>query len=390
MKILHVISSFPPAYAYGGALKTAYEISRHLVNRGHEVTVYTTDVLDSWSRFKYEKNPIWLDGIKICYFRNINNGLAYKNFPIAPNMAVALDKNVKKFDLIHLHEYRSFQAYVTWKYAKKYDIPYLIQPHGSTVNLMGKSLMKKLFDKLIGFNILKDASKIIALTEVEALNISRFNIDKKNIEIIPNGIDVSKFPKFHQKGQFRKKHNISNNESVILFLGRLHKIKGIDLLLKSFAGLSGNLKLVIAGPDGGYLSTIKKIIEKLDISEKVLLVGPLYGSEKYSAYNDSDIFVLPSVYETFPNTVLEACAFGLPIIITENCGIANIVNNNIGIVVNYDSIQLKNAIIKILENKRLRNVFMENGKKMIRNQFNWNKILNQLEEIYESNRLNLL
>ena len=176
MRILQVISSFPPAFAFGGAPKVAYELSKELVKRGHEVTVFTTDAFDSKSRYKYEKNPLWLDGIEVYHFRNLNNNLAYKNFPIACDMLSALNKNVESFDLIHLHEYRSFQAYFIYKYAKKYNIPYLIQPHGSAISLMDKFSMKKLFDKFIGNKIMEGASKIVALTEFEARTIRRASL----------------------------------------------------------------------------------------------------------------------------------------------------------------------------------------------------------------------
>ena len=121
MRILQVISSFPPAFAYGGPAIGAYNVSKELVKRGHEVTVYTTDVQDKNSRYKFEKNPIWLDGIEVYHFKNISNSLA-SNFHIscAPGMALELKKSAKKFDIIHCHEYRSFEATFAKHYSKKF------------------------------------------------------------------------------------------------------------------------------------------------------------------------------------------------------------------------------------------------------------------------------
>ena len=119
MKILQVISSFPPAYSYGGPLKVAFNISKELVKNGHDVTVYTTDVYDSKSRLQYETNPEIMEGVKVYRFRNISNALSRKNFSCAPSMFFFLKNNIKDFDIIHLHEFRSFQAIFVYHYAKK-------------------------------------------------------------------------------------------------------------------------------------------------------------------------------------------------------------------------------------------------------------------------------
>ncbi|WP_281774504.1 glycosyltransferase [Methanobacterium formicicum] len=385
MRILQVISSFPPAYSYGGALKTAYEISKQLVIDGHNVTVYTTDVYDENSRIDFEENPIIVDGMEVYRFRNISNKLAYKNFPIAPSMAKSLKKNMHKFDIIHLHEYRSFQAILIHYYSKRNNIPYLIQPHGSTINIMGMSKLKNLFDITIGHKILKDASKVIALNERECNIIKKFNVNPSDIKIIPNGISLSEFSNLPDKGNFRLKYGIKKHENLILYLGRIHKIKGIDLLVRTFAKLvNDNIILVIVGPDGGYLQEIKKIVEEFGIKDKVIFTGPLYGSKKLEAYIDADLYVLPSIYETFPSTVLEACACGTPVIVTDNCGISNIVNQNLGFKVRYDEISLKVAIQTMLNNNKIRLNAVNNAKNLLKTRFNWIKIVKELENIYFS------
>ncbi|GAI33437.1 unnamed protein product, partial [marine sediment metagenome] len=81
--------------------------------------------------------------------------------------------------------------------------------------------------------------------------------------------------------------------------------------------------LVFVGPDDGYLPALKKLVKELMIEEKVLFTGPLFGKEKLEAYVDADVYVLPSSYEIFGLTVLEACACGTPVVVTEACGLAN-------------------------------------------------------------------
>ena len=126
---------------------------------------------------------------------------------------------------------------------------------------------------------------------------------------------------------------------MILFLGRLHPIKGVDLLIRAFETVSkeiDNCMLVIAGPDDGSLSESKKLTKKFNFCKRVLFTGSNIWSRKLSADVDADVYVLPSLYESFSNTVLEAWARGTPVIVTESCAISTAVRDA-GIVVKRDS-----------------------------------------------------
>ncbi|GAJ22860.1 unnamed protein product, partial [marine sediment metagenome] len=169
---------------------------------------------------------------------------------------------------------------------------------------------------------------------------------------------------------------LGDDQRIILFLGRIHKIKGLDLLAKAFADLPkplDNIKLVIVGPDDGYLSSLKKLVTDLGINDKVLFTGPLYGQEKLKAYVDADVYVLPSFYEIFGITVLEALACGTPVIVTNRCGIADAINGQAGLVVPYDKEQLQHALLHLLGDDKMRSQFSEKGKSLVREKFNWEK-----------------
>jgi len=222
---------------------------------------------------------------------------------------------------------------------------------------------------------------------MEAEQYKSMGVSENKIEIVPNGIDPSEFESLPQRGDFRRKWGINDNQKIILYLARIYKIKGPDLLARSFAELSkeiDNVKLVIAGPDDGYLTSLKKLVADLEISDKVLFTGPLYGEEKLRAYVDADVYVLPSVYETFPVAVLEACACGVPVIVTDRCGIADIVNNKVGYMVEYNKDQLKSAMIKVLNDEGLRRRFGEEGKRLVRDQFSWDVVVAKVENIYRN------
>jgi len=376
MRILQVIHYFSPLHG-GGSINVAYNLSKHLAGRGHEVTIFTTD-------FELDKDYIQsLDGVRVVPFHCIANiGLML----ISPEMKGQFKKEIKNFDIIHMHNFRSYQNIIAHHYAKKYNIPYVLQAHGSVLPFFQKQGLKRIFDIFLGYKILKDASKIIASTKIEAEQYKKMGVDEDKIEIVPNGIDLSGYDNLPEKGEFRRKYEIGADEKVILYLGRIHKIKGIDLLMKAFAGLikeMDDVRLVIVGPDDGFLSPLKRQIEDLKIGDKIILTGLIPEKDKFGAYVDADVYVLPSVYETFPVTVLEACACGTPVIVTDRCGIANIVNdNNVGHVVEYNKDQLQDAIFKILTNDELSGYFGEGGKKLVREKFSWDIVVEQLERIY--------
>lgn len=386
MKILQIISSFPPAYTYGGPAGVAYHISRELARKGHKITVFTTDVYDARSRLKYY-NPMNMGGIQVYHFKNLSNTLARNNLPLAPTMAFALKASIKGFDIVHLHEYRSFQAIIGHYCAKKYGIPYVLQAHGSVPQIIEKIRLKKLFDTFYGLRILNDARKLFALTEMEAEQYAELEIDEDKIEIIPNAIDLSEYVELPEKGGFKKKYGLNADEKIVLYLGRLHRIKGLDLLIEAFAELLkdvGNCRLVIVGPDGGYLSIGKDLVANLKMGDKVLFVGPLDNKDKLEAYVDADVYVLPSIYETFPITVLEASICGTPVIVTDRCSIADLVDKKGGIVVPREKEKMRDALFKILTSSDLREKFGNSGKRLVTERFTYPKIVKRIEDVYNN------
>ena len=385
MKILQIIPAFYPAMAYGGAVAVAYHLSRELARRGHEVTVYTSDTLDKNHRQKTRISEV--DGIEIYYFKNLSNILAWHRLVFTPGMRLQLSTEIKNFDIVHLHTYYTFLNIFTHHYAKKYNIPYVLQAHGFVLPFFQKQRLKRIFNLFFGYRILKDASKVIALTKTEAEQYKGISVDDDKIEIVPNGIELSEYDNLPKKGEFRSKYAIRGDERIILYLGRIHRIKGVDLLVEAFADLINELdgvRLVIAGPDDGFLSTLKRQIDDLKIGDKILFTGPLYGRDKLEAYVDADVYVLPSAYETFPVTVLEACVCGKPVIVTDRCGIADIIHDKVGCVVEYDKDQLRDAIIKVLSDGGLRRRFGEDGRRLVMEEFGWDKVVLDVEKIYLS------
>ena len=382
MNILQVSSFFKPSWEAGGTVRVCYEISKKLVERGHKVTVYTTDGFKY--RLKVRKNrPIYVDGITVYYFRNISSFLAAKNICLPYFLPHIAKKELNKFDIIHMHTFRGPMAIPVFYYAKRYNVPYIIQPHGS-LKIITKKELKKLYDKFFGYNILKNAFKLIALTETEAEQYIKMGMERDKVEIVPNGINPSEYENLPEKGTFRRKYGIKDSEKIILYVGRLHKSKGIDLLLNAFSIISReteNIKLVLVGPDDGYKMELLNLSQRLNLMGRIIFTGFVSHVEKLAAYVDADVFVTPK-FSGFPVTFLEAMAVGIPIITTNRGDKLGWLDKKVGYVTNYNAGDMAETIYKVIDNNSLRKNFYENAQKLIREEFNWEKITQKIETIY--------
>jgi glycosyltransferase involved in cell wall biosynthesis len=370
-----VIPFFSPKF--GGSVTVLYELSKELAKRNHEVTIITSDFgFDS----QYAKT-IHDAGVEVIPFHCIAN---FGLFLYTPSIKKWLEKNLKKFDIIHLHNYRSYQNVVIRSFAVKYGIPYIVQAHGSVLPFFKKQNLKKLYDLVWGDKILENSSKLIALTDTESEQYQTMRVPKNKIKIIPNGLDFKEFENLPNRGEFRRKYQITDDCKIILYIGRLHGTKGLDLLIDAFHKVIKekiNCKLVIIGPDDGYLTQIQSKANYLGLQNKIKIIGFIPNNEKIQALVDSNVFVTPS-FSGFPVTFLEACACGLPIITSTHGDNLDWIDNNVGFVVEYNPSRLKDAIFKIIDDEALSRKFSNQGKQLVAEQFNWNAICDQIEMHY--------
>ena len=361
-------------------------ISKELAKRGHKVIVYTSDVDDDYSRVS--ENIKEIDGIEVHYFRNLTTKTTpYKVF-IVPSMVSTLKKTIKSFDVVHIHGHRSFQNPAICKLSKSKAVPYIIHAHGTLPRIMAKQRLKWIYDVLFGYRLLRDASRVIALNQMEAEQYRGMGVPEEKIAVIPNGIDLSEYADLPLKGSFKKKFNINDDEKIVLYLGRIHKIKGIDILVEAFADIVEKLegvRLVVVGPDDGHLGELEVLTNDLKIKDNVLILGPLYDKDKLEAYVDADVCVLPSRYETFPMSLLEAYACANPIVCSKVCGLKDLVIDDVtGLLVEEENVsQLAHSILSMLnDGDRAKEMGMR-GRRFVEENFTLEKTVSKLEKIYE-------
>lgn len=327
MRILQVTPVFPPAYAYGGPPRSVYNLSKALVDRGHEVTVLTTDAKNATERVRNFENPEDFDGIQTLRYHNLSNWLAWRNVHLTPMLWVRTHQLASEYDVVHTHGFRLLQTWNAHLATRRVDTPHVHQPRGSVPRATG-SRQKQLFDELFGKQVLAGAECVIASSKSEASQFSTvYPVTDERIETVPNGIDLDEFDPLPDEGTFREEYGIDSDVPMVLFLSRLHERKGGDLLVSAFAELREtypDARLVFVGPDEGARESLEQQVEDYRLSDVVLFTGPLYDNDKLAAYRDADVFVLPSTnrHESFGNVVLEALACGTPVVVTNVCGVA--------------------------------------------------------------------
>ena len=372
MRIMQVIQFFSPEM--GGSVGNVYGLSKTLVKMGHEVTICTTDFAfdEVYSRE--------LAGVSIKKFPS-----KYGKYRYTPQMKDWLGRVIKDYDILHLNNYWGYQNMIASSAAAKAGIPYVVSPHGSIPIIMNGFIKKYLFDIIFGVRILRKASRVIGVSELERRQIASKGVHDDKIVTISNAVILP--PEDIRGGnEFRERYGIPEDKMILLYLGRVHKRKGVDILIKAFSKLlkdGYSMVLIVTGPDDGFIKGAQALIKELGIEKDVLLTGPLYGRDKYLAYCAADIYVLNSSYEIFGNTILEACSCGTPVVINDKGGIAGVVSGKCGEVAKYDHRDLSKKIKVLLDSPQKRVSYGEAGYKMVRESFTWDKIAKQYESVYK-------
>ena len=382
MKVLHVFDLFSLAHG-GGSVDVLYRLSRALVQRGHEVVIYTTD---------FELDQGYIDSLPEVKVYPFHSWSSLAEFYFTPGMIGEVKRKLKDFDVVHLHCYRSFQNIVIHHYAQKYRIPYMVDARGSTPRMAGgkrglKWLLRWLFDVIFGYRILRDAGKCIGETEIGVNEYKELGVEQDRIVLLSPPFDTEDFSPLPPSGRFRRKFNIKEKH-IIMFLGRIHWIKGIDFLVESFYQLAQSRNdaiLVIVGSDDGYKSTLDRLIASLDLSDKVLFTGFLGGEEKLSALVDADVLIQTSRYEQGAWAPFEAILCNTPIIVSSNSGAGEDVKKiDAGYLVEYgNKNELRDTIQYVLDNPAEAQNKTKRARDYIEANLSLSKRVEDYERLYE-------
>ncbi|MCL4404053.1 glycosyltransferase [Patescibacteria group bacterium] len=369
MKILHLIPSYVPARLASGPINAVHNLNTALVKRGVSVTVYTTD-LDGPTRLKVPLNQERLiDGVRVVYFP-----ITFRFWQYSRNLHHRLAATAADFDAIHITSVFLSISTLGAYYAKKFGRPYLISPHGSLMKypLSQSSLKKRLYLALIECRNLKGAV-IHLLAKKERQDFLDLRLPCRGTVVVPNGLNMFVLNALDQTTAFRKRFKIPDNKKIILFIGRLNKIKGLDTLIPAFAEVvekEPDAFLLIAGSDDGYKKQVESLIAHYRLQQNVSFVGFLLGGDKKAAMEASTVFVQPSYTESVSMALIEAMAAGLPVVVTDSVGISSDIEiAAAGLVVPKESHLLAQALIDILTGKQNGREMGQNGRQLVSEQF---------------------
>ncbi len=385
LNILHIIPVFSPFF--GGSVTVVREVAAELARRGHNVTVMSTTALNSVRDFA--NRPIYS---KTCRYlvKLFPRNLKFIPFNISFSMLSYFKKSCKSYDILHVHAWRHFQDMFFTRSIFRDSVPYMVQFHGAFSRMDIWRILKLTYDYSVGVKILKDAKKVIALSTVEARHLLSFGISSQKIAIIPNGIDVDKYRDLPEERKFKRFLGIDDCSEIVLYLGRIDRSKGIDFLIYAFHDLMReykvkDVKLVIAGPDYGYLKVLRKLSSSLGISDKVIFTGFLPEKLKKCALVEARVVVNVEPSNVYGLIPLEAAACKTPVIVSKENAVSWLVNKgSFGFSVNYGDVrQLSRQMYTLLTDDTLNKQLGENGRHFVFKYMSWPKIVSMLEKVYK-------
>lgn len=373
MRILRIGQNIKTGEKGGGGAYHMHALSRDQAKQGHEVTVITID------KRKNQQS------------RRITNGDWSYNHIICPQTVDILGNKlsfaqIKKttdltdYDVIHLHSHFFFSTFVPTVLNIRSETPIAITNH----SLYSQSIplwLSKAQLRTMGRITYSLSDVIFCYTEFDKEKLRSLGVSTE-IEVIPNGIDTSKFT---PQGTCHPAMEQDNDGLNILFVGRLVDGKRPEMAAKGFAQIYDdhpNCDLYYCG-DGPKRNELHQLINQLNIESRTHLLGETTYEKMPEVYRGADILVLPSKAEGFPRTILESLASGVPVIASSLPQTRSVVEQT-GRVIKGDC---ENDIAKklswMITNDEERSKLGRTGQELITKKYSWNRLVEQTTEVLE-------
>jgi glycosyltransferase involved in cell wall biosynthesis len=279
---------------------------------------------------------------------------------------------VKHADLVHLMNHWTFLNVLVYWMTRLTKTPYVVCPAGA-LPLFGRSLgLKRWYNRLVGFALIRNASAAIAIAEEEREQLLEYGVADKRIHHIPNGVRPEDFA--YKDGQLFRQHAGLGGDDYLLFVGRLNEIKGPDLLLEAFINISAefpDLHLAFAGPDGGMLESLQARAEEAGITDRVHFPGYTGGRVKSSAYHGAKMLVVPSRQEAMSIVALEAAISATPVVLTDRCGFSALAEAGAGKECKADVASIAEAMRELIPDSALLSRMGERGHELAMSAYTW-------------------
>jgi glycosyltransferase involved in cell wall biosynthesis len=365
------------------------QLAEAQANAGLEVVVATTN-MNSLTETGVYRDPGWdtlANGAVPIFY-----GAAHiPQIMFSYSLGHYLRKNIPNFDVVHVHGFYRFPTTFAAYWSRRQGIPYIIRPHGALdPYVYDKSAaplrLKRLYERRFDMPNLQAASAVHYTAEDERVRTSALGLRSPSF-VIPNGLDWERYRALPERGELRSRLGIGN-APIVLFLGRMHFKKGLDLLVPAFQQVCRarpDARLLIVGhDDDGYEKKVRRWVSERGLDSVVHFVGPLQGVDVSRAYVDADVFVLPSYTENFGMAVVEAMGCGLPVVISDQVNIHHeISESRSGLVTHCDAGEVANAVLSILSDPDLARRMGIAGRRLVEERYSWPHVTQALTTEYE-------
>jgi glycosyltransferase involved in cell wall biosynthesis len=357
----------------GGSVERTFQMSRSLAKAGEECTILTTDIGLTPERIKD------LEGVTVVALPCLSQRFYLPKFKFKE-----IEDLVRNADIIHLMTHWTFLNALVYFIAQRHKKPYVVCPAGVLLIYGRSRVIKSLYNWIIGKDLIRNATKHIAITADEIPQFKTYGVRKDSITVIPNGIDPEDF-KDKKTDDFRAKYGLGR-APFILFMGRLNAAKGPDLLLRAFCNAREDLApyhLVFAGPDQDMSTELQTIVVQHNLGDRVHFLGFVGGQDKSRAYYAADLLVIPSRREAMSIVVLEAGITGTPVLMTDQCGFNEIDETGGGMVVPASVVGIEKGLVDMLTNALDLKVKGQNLKAFVLRHFLWDSIIDKYIQLYK-------
>ena len=367
---------YAPAQPFGGPIEVFTRLAEGLAAHGHDVHVFTTSLTDLGAGRSRHSRVEWHGGVRVHY---LATPVSFRWMGVTPTLPLHLERAPRP-GVVHVFGFRDpiGSGVAAWCAARR--VPYVFEGLGMVAPKHRKVSLKRALDSTVFRGVLGGARAVVATSQVEVGEYRHAGVADQRIAVRPNGFpDV--FPG-GERGRLRELVGVGDETPLVLYVGRIAHGKGLELLVHAAAGLPG-AHVALVGPDAGHGVTQELVAlrDRLELTDRVHLLGPLPRAELPSVYADADVFLLPSSYENFGLAAAEAAAAGTAIIVTDRCGVAELFARGGALVVPFGEVEVRQAMSRLLADRGLRRRLGEEARAVAR-EWSWERVVELQEAIY--------
>ena len=383
MKILHITPNYSPARHLGGVVSDVSDLCRELARLGHEVTVFTTDS-GRYRRMEVPLNQaVDVEGVKVFYFKTD----FFLKFAFSRALGKACRQMLRNFDIIELWAIWHFPEIPGGFYAIREGVPFVVKTVGAMLphGLKTSSFKKWLYLNLVEYRNFRHARGIHYSTLMEQ-ELAPPRIQGLPSFVVPNGIDNRNFADLPDKASARRHFGLPTDVLTGVFLGRLEPIKNLANLIRAVAGARRqgvDVFLLVGGPDFGERKSLEALTAQLGLEDRVQFTGYVDQEVRKVLLASGDFLALPSCTESFGLAAVEGMAAGLPVLVSDQVGIAReVALDQAGIVTGLEAESIARGLCSLASRPTELTMMGQNGQEAAATRYDIKATARKVERAY--------